>query len=147
MRKTRSNVRRPKDFPIATIYREAEIDVSVDKLWEALSDVANVDKLLSYLESAEIDGDFRTCAMDGGGELRELIVSIDQERRRVAYSIVEGPFGFEHHSSSWRAVADGDKAVFIWETDVMPHSIAEVLEPVIDQSINDIRDAIESAAA
>ena len=132
---------------MATIYRETEINVSVGKLWEAISDVDNVDKLLSYLESAEMDGDFRTYAMDCGGQLRELIVTIDQESRRVAYFIVEGPFGFEHHSSSWRAIADGAKDTFIWETDVMSDSIIEILEPVIDQSIDDIRTAIESAGA
>ena len=128
---------------MATIYKETPIDVSVDKLWEALSDVGHVDRLLSYLEDVDMDGAYRSCSMEGGGRLREFIISVDSERRRVAYSVVEEPFGFEHHSASWRAVDDGGQTVFVWETDVMPDTVVEALEPLIDQSIDDIRTAVE----
>ena len=132
---------------MATIYKEAKVNASVDQLWKAISDVGNIDKLLGFLESAEMDGNVRTCAIEGGGVLSELIISIDEERRRVAYTITESPFGFEHHSASMRAVADGETSVFIWETDVMPDAMLEALEPVLDGGINDIRNAVEAANA
>ena len=94
-----------------------------------------------------MDGSVRTSVMEGGGVLRELMVSIDQERRRVAYTITESPFGFEHHSSSMRAVADGDTSLFIWETDFMPDALLEALEPVFSGGINDIRNAVEATNA
>jgi len=131
---------------VATIYKEQTINVSVDKLWDALSDVGNVDRLLSYLVATEIDGSHRSCNMADGSQLRELIISVDPDRRRVAYSVVEEPFGFEHHSASWRALADGDQSRFVWETDVMPDRIVAVLEPLIDQSIVDIVSAVEADA-
>ena len=130
---------------MATIYKETPIDAPVERLWEALSDVGNVDRLFSYLEGTEMDGPYRSCRMSGGGRLRELIISVDPDRRRVAYSVVEEPFGFEHHSASWRAVSDGAQTLFVWETDVMPDAVVEALEPLIDQSIDDIRDAVEGA--
>jgi polyketide cyclase/dehydrase/lipid transport protein len=129
---------------VATIFKEARVDVPVEQLWSALSDLGNVDRLLSYLQSAEMDGEFRSCSMGDGADLRELIVSVDPERRRIAYSVVEAPFEFEHHNASWRAVADGDQSVFVWETDVKPDSVVAALEPLIDQSIADIQAAVES---
>lgn len=129
---------------MATIYKEAPINVTVDQLWEALSDVGNIHNLLSYLEGTEMDGDYRSCSMEGGASMRELIISVDSDRRRLAYSVVEEPFGFEHHSASFRAVPDGGKTLFVWETDVKPDSVVEALEPLIDQSITDIRAAVEA---
>lgn len=130
---------------MATIYKETRLDVPVDELWAALSDVRNVDRLLSYVTNVELDDNVRSCALDGGGVLKELIISNDDERRRLAYSVVEEPFGFDHHSASWVAKADGDGSVFVWETDVLPDSVVGELEPLIDKTIDDIRSAIGTA--
>ena len=92
-----------------------------------------------------MDGNYRLCSLDNGARLREVIISNDDARRRMAYSVIEEPFGFEHHSASWNAVADGEQSTFIWITDVLPDSVVEALEPLIDQSIADIRTAVESA--
>jgi hypothetical protein len=47
-----------------------------------------------------VNGDCRTCSLGDQGNLDELIVSVGDERRRIAYSIRESPFGFEHHNKT-----------------------------------------------
>lgn len=130
---------------MATIYKEVEIDRPVAELWKALSDVAHVDRLLSYLDGVEMDGNYRSCALDNGAQLREVIISNDDSHQRMAYSVIEEPFGFEHHSASWQAFAEGERSRFVWITDVLPDAVVEALEPLIDQSINDIRNAVETS--
>lgn len=132
---------------MATIHKEVTIERPAGAVWAALSDVAHVDRLLSYIESVEMDGNVRSCSFGNGAQLREVIVSSDDTRRRLAYTIVEEPFGFEHHSASWQAVADGNRSRFVWTTDVLPDSVVEALEPLIDQSIADIRNALEAPEA
>ena len=63
---------------------------------------------------------------------RELIVGVDKDARRLAYSVVGGQA--THHNASFQVVADGARATkLIWITDVLPDSVAATFEAMIDQ--------------
>lgn len=124
---------------MATIHREIPIDTTVEKAWDKLSDVGGVAPMLSILSDANVEGDKRVCGLAGGGQLDELILSVDPELRRVAYAIVDSPFGLEFHAASMRVVADGDAATFVWTTDLKPDEAAEQISVLIESETPNIK--------
>lgn len=124
---------------MATIYREVDLDADAEEAWRQLADVGAVNKLIDYLGPVTVDGDRRSCSLGDQGELNELIVTVDQDRRRLAYSIRESPLNFTHHSASWQVTPAGDKSRLVWITDVKPDSVAPALEELIDQTADSIQ--------
>jgi carbon monoxide dehydrogenase subunit G len=123
---------------VPTIYRETRINAPVDDVWSALEDVGAINRLIDFLGEVTVDGDQRTCELGDQGLLKELMVSIDPELRRVAYTIEESPFGFRHHHASMQAVPDGDGTRFVWWTDFQPAENAGPLAEAIDGSLASI---------
>lgn len=123
---------------MATVHKQFKIDAPADQVWAKMSDLSGVHFLFGMLENATLDGDTRTCTIAEGGELKELMVSVDPELKRLVYSIVESPFGFSFHSASWQAIPDGEGTIFEWYTDVKPDAAASMLVDVIDNERENI---------
>lgn len=128
---------------MATLYRETHLSAPVEKVWNALADVGAINRLITFLGEVTFDGSERVCSL-GEGRLRELIVSVDDDHRRVAYSIQESPFGFAHHHSSMQAVPNGDQTTFVWWTDVKPDEAAAPLSEAVDHALESIKAVLGS---
>ncbi len=125
---------------MATLTREFVLDVPPDTVWSRISDVGAVNELIDFVGEVTVHGDRRTCALGDQGLLDELIVTVDPEQRRLVYSIRQSPFGFEHHSASMQAVADGDgRTRFLWITDFKPDTVTPALEDALDQAVASIK--------
>ena len=124
---------------MTTVYREIPIESSVEAAWGKLSDLEGVRQMFSFLTDVAVDGDKRVCEMEGGGRLDELILSVDSDLRRVAYAILDSPFGLEFHAASMSLVADGDKAKFVWTTDLKPDEAADQIAGLIDAETANIK--------
>ncbi|MEV6427858.1 SRPBCC family protein [Nocardia sp. NPDC051463] len=114
---------------MATITQEILIEVSPGEVWAAVRDVGAVHERLlpGYVLDTRIDGDTRLLTMPGGGVIRELIVTIDDETRRLTYSAIDGfRLPLTHHHASFQVFAEpGDTTRLVWTTDVLPHDAAE----------------------
>ena len=129
---------------MATIHHEFQIEAAPDKAWEMLRDVGKLNQLISFLGEVTVEGDRRTCSLGEGGTLSELIVSVDDQRRRVAYSILESPFNLEHHNSSMQVEPNGGTgSKFIWTTDIKPDSAAPGLSEALDAAVESIKLALK----
>ncbi|MFE3873147.1 SRPBCC family protein [Kitasatospora sp. NPDC059146] len=114
---------------IATIVEDVVIEADAEHVWDAVRDVGAVHERLipGYVLDTRMDGDVRYLTMPGGAVIRELIVSVDDGLRRLAYSAVEGfKLPLTHHHASFQVlpVADG-RCRLLWTTDVLPHEMAE----------------------
>ncbi len=128
---------------MATIHREFPIAADAERAWAALRDVGAVNQLITFLGEVTVDGDRRTCEMGGHGTLDELIVSIDDERRRLAYTIQASPFDFTHHHASMQVVENGGTgATFVWTTDVKPDAVVPALSDAIDGAIDSLKQTL-----
>lgn len=114
---------------MATIHFDIPVATTAEHAWSRLSALDQVHHLVSFLGSARVDGNRRVCSMAEGapisGELDEVILGIDEHRRRLAYAIVDSPFGFTHHAASMQIVETENEARFVWTTDVLPDSVAQ----------------------
>ena len=93
---------------MASIHREIRLNARPEDVWDAVRDVGNIHKRLcpGFLTDCRMDGpDARIVTFGNGMVVKELIVDIDDEKRRVAWSAVGGRL--THHIASKQIIADG----------------------------------------
>jgi hypothetical protein len=75
---------------------------------------------------ALLDRDARIRTFPYGDAVRELIVDVDEQARRLAYSVVDGArMPLSHHHASCQVFADGTQGSrLVWITKVQTHSLA-----------------------
>ena len=67
-----------------------------------------------------------------GMVLRERLVTLDDERRRLVWSIVDGPYN--HHNGAVEVFADEDGGCrLVWTADLLPDREAERTSEFMDQ--------------
>ncbi len=117
---------------MASIHREVQLEVSADQAWSVLREVGKPHEAFAgVLTDATIEGDVRTVTFANGMVARERIVDVDEERRRVAYSVQSAPF--THHHASMRIVAEGEgRSRFIWTSDFLPAELAPSVLPLVE---------------
>jgi hypothetical protein len=133
---------------MASIRKEVLIDARPDDVWDALRDFGAVHERLvpGFVVDAQLEGDTRVVTFFNGAVAREVLVGVDEQARRLAYSVVDGPFNSTHHSASAEVRADGDRSRFVWITDVLPDELAGPTSALMERGIEVIRQTLEAAA-
>ncbi|MDE1675381.1 SRPBCC family protein [Nocardia gipuzkoensis] len=95
-----------------------------------------------------MDSDVRFLTMPSGAVVRELIVTVDNAARRMAYSAVEGfSLPVRHHHASFQVFPESEgRARLVWITDVLPHDVVEEVRPRIRRGLEVMRESIEKQA-
>jgi hypothetical protein len=135
---------------MATVHRDVLIDAGLEEAWAAIRDWGRVHHRLApgFVVDTRVEDDVRVVTFTDGTVVRELIVSLDDKARRIAYSVVGGSLDVVHHHASMQVFAEaGDRIRFVWITDVQPHSLAEPISAMVDQGIRVIQRTLEPAAA
>ncbi len=111
---------------MASVHSEVLIEARPEDLWAALRDVGNVHRLFrGVVTDARLEGDIRVVAFANGSVVRERVVTVDGERRRVVYASVRD--GLVHHSASMQVFAEGEgRSRFVWISDFLPDSLGPV---------------------
>src|SRR5688572_32799689 len=119
---------------MASIHEQLAVEVGADEAWAALRLVGEPHKLFApVLVDGQLDGDMRTVKFANGMVVQERILDVDDKRRRVAYSAVNGPGMTYHHASMQVTDVGPGRCVFVWITDFLPPGIAGDLAPLIEQ--------------
>jgi hypothetical protein len=132
---------------MATIRKDILIDAAPDEVWDAVRDVGVPHLRLTpgVLVDAKLDGDARVVTFANGLVARELIVSIDDEARRVAYASVGGRL--RHHNSSMQVLPEGErKARLVWITDLLPDEFVGAIGALIEQGAAAMQAALQKKA-
>jgi uncharacterized protein YndB with AHSA1/START domain len=130
---------------MASIRTEISIDVPPERAWDALRDWGAVHERLvpGFVVDARLDGDDRIVTFFTGMTLRELLVDLDDEARRLAWSIVDGPY--THHNGVAQIFAEGDGTRFVWVADLLPHEAAERTEEMMKRGTAVVKATLEAA--
>jgi hypothetical protein len=133
---------------MTSIRKEITIDATPETVWAALSDFGAVHERLvpGFVTEAHLEGDdVRVLTFFNGVVAREALVGVDEEARRLAYSVVEAPLGSSHYNGSAQVLAEGDGGSrFVWIVDVLPHDVAGPVDEVMSQGIGVIKHTLES---
>ena len=85
---------------MASIRKEIVIDIGIEPAWAALRRVGEPHTLFApVLTGARIADDVRTVSFANGMTVHEQILDVDDERRRVAYVVLDAPGLTYHHAS------------------------------------------------
>ena len=91
-----------------------------------------------FVTDTKLEGDSRYVTFANGFTVRELLVSCDDNARRLAYSVQGG--SAQHHHASFEAKPNGRGGTcLVWTTDVFPDAAAAKLRPMIEQGTEVMR--------
>ena len=133
---------------MATIHREVHIQADPDKVWSALRDVGALHTRLcpGFVIDTKMDGDdARIVTFGNGRTARELIVSVDDERRRVAWAILAGGTLIHYNGAAQVIPLPEGGCRFTWTSDVLPHEAAPTVQAMIEAGIATIKRTQEAA--
>ncbi len=133
---------------MATIYKEILLQADPDDVWDAVRDVAAVHKRLvpGVLVDTRMEDNCRVVTFANGLVVRELIVTIDDQARRLVYASVGGRA--THHNASFQVCAEIDgRTRLVWITDVLPDEIAAPIRETVEQCATAIKKALDKATS
>jgi hypothetical protein len=123
---------------MATIRTSIPIARPAPAVWAAIADVGAVHTRLArgFVTDTRLEGDTRVVTFEGGTVARELIVSVDDADRRIAYAVVESPLGLRHHHATMHVVPSSDDGAgtcrLEWVADVFPDEAAATISGMMD---------------
>jgi Polyketide cyclase / dehydrase and lipid transport len=133
---------------MASIRREITIRTSAERLWDALRDVGALHTRLvpGFVTNCTFDGQARTVTFFNGMIVKELIITIDEEARRVVWSAVGGRL--THHNASAKVHAEGSSSCRVeWMADLLPDEVAPAIAGMIEQGLAAMKQRAEQSVA
>ncbi|MBG0565863.1 SRPBCC family protein [Actinoplanes aureus] len=133
---------------MATVSVETVIGVPAAQVWDAIADVGAVHRRLlpHRVADARVEGAVRILTMPDGAEVRELIVAVDHDARRMAYTVTGGQrLPLTYHHAAFQVFEEGEASRLVWLTDVLPHPMAAHVRARVERGIDEIRDHLERA--
>jgi Polyketide cyclase / dehydrase and lipid transport len=130
---------------MASIHKEVVIDAEPDAVWDALRDWGALHRRLvpGFVTDCRLDGPARVVTFFTGTVVRELLIDLDDETRRLAWSIVDGPY--EHHNASAQVFPVGvDRTRFVWIADLLPDSLADRTRAMMQRGIETVQSTLSS---
>jgi uncharacterized protein YndB with AHSA1/START domain len=132
---------------VASITKQVLIDAPPDDVWDALRDFGAVHERLApgFVVDCQLEGNARVVTFFNGAVARELLVDIDDDARRLVYSIVESPLGSTHDNSSAQVFADADgRSRFVWIKDVLPDELAPWIDELMEHGISVVKQTLDA---
>jgi len=130
---------------MACVRKEVLIDARPQDAWAALRDWGAAHRRLvpGFVVDARLDGEDRIVTFFNGAVVRELLVDLDDEARRLVWSVVEGPYS--HHNASAQVFAEGeDRTRFVWIADFLPHDGAPRIDELMERGIGVVKATLEA---
>jgi hypothetical protein len=134
---------------MASITKYIDINAPADAVWDALRDFGALHQRLvpGFVTEARMVGDdVRALTFSNGARARERLVTIDDDQRRLVYTVVESALNGTHDNSSAQVFDIGDgTSRFVWIKDVLPDALEPVIDGLMTQGIGVIKSTMEAA--
>jgi len=110
------------------------IPAPADAVWHELRSFEGIENWLAMIEHSEVRGHgagaTRVCTTADGGRLVERLEEVDDDERRLVYTIQEAPMPLQDYRSTMRVLRDGaDASTVVWSAAFdAPDDAAEQLE-------------------
>jgi hypothetical protein len=131
---------------MASIHRHVTINKPPAAVWAAMRDVGALHTRLvtGFVTDTKLDGNVRDVTFANGMKVRELIISVDDERQRVAWAAIGG--NLTHYNASAQAfAAAGGTTEVRWIADLLPDENAPAITAMIEQGLAAMKRTLESS--
>ncbi len=128
---------------MASIHKEISLAASPAAVWDVVRDIGAVHTRFApgFVVDTTMDGPDRIVTFANGFVAREVIVDIDQSRRRLAYSVRSERIA--HHNASFQVLAEGAGSRLIWIADVLPEAAATTVGAMMEEGIQMAKKALD----
>ncbi|MFD0674414.1 SRPBCC family protein [Cohnella sp. GCM10027633] len=130
-----------------TVRKDTFINVPPEQVWDAVRDVGAFHQRLvpGFTENTLVNGYERTLILADGSSVKELIVSVDDRERRMAFAVKEGRLPLLHHHASFQVFpSDQGGSIFVWTTDFLPAELTEAIQAQADRVSEVIKHTVEA---
>jgi hypothetical protein len=122
------------------IHKEVALQASPEAVWDVVRDVGAVHTRFApgFVTDTVMDSeDERVVTFANGFVAREVIVDVDEARRRLAYSVRSERIS--HHNASFQVFSDGTGSRLVWIADVLPKEAAVTVEGMMTEGLEAVR--------
>ena len=133
---------------MASIHREVRIRADPATVWDALRDVGALHRRLApgFVTDVRLEEGARIVTFGNGLVVREVIVDVDDNARRLVWSVVGGQM--THHNASAQVFPDGEGGSrFVWIADLLPDEVAPGVAAMMEQGLAVIQRTLEGKRA
>jgi carbon monoxide dehydrogenase subunit G len=134
---------------MASVHKEVVILASPDYVWAALRDFGGVQHIApGFIADCRIEGEgdnvARVVTFANGRVARELLVDIDDARRRLVYAEPGGRF--ITRSASFQVFAESESASrVVWILDVLPNEFAGIMAENMNKATAILKRTLEAS--
>ena len=131
---------------MATLREVLLLRAPAPRVWDAVRDVGEVSRRLvpGFVTETRLDGNARVLTFANGTTVREEIVSIDDDARRLAYAIPNGRF--LHYQGTVDVEEDGSGSRLVWTVDLLPDEYADGIRSMMRQGADVMRATLDGAS-
>jgi hypothetical protein len=119
---------------MASIQREILTKASPEETWAAIRDVGALHQRLvpGFVLDTRLEPGARIVTFGNGTVLKELIVDLDEEARRLVWAAVGGRL--THHNASVQVFPQGDNGSrIVWIADLLPNELTDAISEMMNQ--------------
>jgi hypothetical protein len=130
------------------VQKEIIIDADPAEAWAVISDFADgpVRMAPGFVTDSRLDEpDVRIAPFADGTIVRERLIALDDQSRRLAYSVIGDTMAPTHDNASMQVFAHSDgRSRFVWIHDVQPDELAIAMSAAMDHGLSIFKQTMES---
>src|SRR5215471_7570978 len=133
---------------MASIRKEILTKARPDDVWDALRDIGALHTRLvpGFVTDTRLEPGARVVTFGNGRVARELIVTVDDEERRVVWSVVGT--SMTHHNGSAQVLSDAEGLTkVVWIADLLPDEAAGPVGAMMEQGMAVMKQTLDRFAA
>jgi Polyketide cyclase / dehydrase and lipid transport len=132
---------------MASIRKEIFTNARPDDAWDALRDVGALHTRLvpGFVTDTRLEPGARVVTFGNGRVVRELIVTIDDDERRLVWSVVGT--AMTHHNGSTQVFADAKGLTkVVWIADLLPDEAAGTVGAMMEHGMAVMKQTLDGLA-
>ena len=132
---------------MASIRKEIPLDARAEDVWNAVRDIGALHTRLvpGFVADTKLEPGARIVTFGNGMVVRELIVDLDDQARRLVWSAVGGRL--THHNASAQVFGEGDtRSRLVWTADLLPDELAGDIRTMMEHGAAAMQKVFRAAA-
>jgi hypothetical protein len=131
---------------MATLHDSIFIQAAPEKIWDAARDIGalHVRLVPGFVVDTKLEGDARVVTFGNGLVVREPIVSLDDERRRLAWTSTGAKT--THYNAVLEVLPEAGGSRVIWTIDLLPNEVASAVRAMQAQGLATMKKTLEAGS-
>lgn len=129
---------------MASLRKEITVNAKVEEVWDVMHDIGALHTRLvpGFVVDTQLEPGARIVTFANGLVVRERIVTIDQDARRLVWSATGGML--THHNGSAQVLEDADSRTrIVWMADLLPDSAVEAIDQMMSHGMTAMQAALD----